>query len=214
MCGRFTLRTPLSVLAERFLFDLEGASAVPRFNIAPTQEILAVRQEQGRRRLVSLHWGLIPPWAKSPKMAYSTINARADTIATKPAFRAAFIKRRCLVLADGYYEWLREGRLKQPYLYEVDGGQPFAFAGLWESWRGESGPSLESCTLITCEANALQAQIHDRMPVILDESDYDTWLDPALDDRETLERLLVPLDAARMTARPVSPEINNPRFAG
>ena len=160
--------------------------------------------------------GLIPPWDKDTKLAYSTINARADTVATKPAFRSAFKKRRCLVIADGYYEWLREGKAKLPYYYEVDGGKPFALAGLWESWRppGSDGDGLESCSLITTEANELQSQIHDRMPVILDEADYDTWLDPTVDDREMLERLLVPFPADRMTARPVSQYVNNARHEG
>jgi len=161
--------------------------------------------------------GLIPSWAKDAKIASSTINARGDTVADKPAFRSAFKKRRCLVLADGYYEWLRTGKVKQPYFYEVDGGKPFALAGLWESWRcpeGSDDPPLESCSLITCDANALQAQIHDRMPVILDAADYDTWLGPEVQDRETLERLLVPFDSERMTTRPVSTFVNDARHEG
>jgi putative SOS response-associated peptidase YedK len=123
MCGRFTLRTPLTVLAEQFQFDLNDAlQLTPRYNIAPTQDVAAVKLVEGKRQLAMLRWGLIPSWAKDTKIASSTINARADTVATKPAFRAAYKKRRCLVLADGYYEWLRVGNAKQPYLYEVDGG--------------------------------------------------------------------------------------------
>lgn len=128
MCGRYTLRTPLNVLAEQFLFDVGQAQAAPRYNIPPTTEVLAVRHP---RELAKFRWGLIPVWAKDAKIAYSTINA----VATKPDFRTAFKKRRCLVLADGYFEWLKKGKGKQRYLYEVDGGRPFAFAGLWEWMR-------------------------------------------------------------------------------
>ena len=133
MCGRFNLRTPMTVLAKQFLFELgplADEAFRPRYNIAPTQSIPVVRLTDGKRQLAMLHWGLIPPWAKDRKIAYSTINARADTVATKPAFRAAFKKRRCLVLADGYYEWERSGKVKLPWLYEIDGGKAFAFAGL------------------------------------------------------------------------------------
>ena len=220
MCGRYTLRTPLTVLARHFQFEL-GESLPdfgPLFNIAPTTDVAAVRSgADGRRELAFLHWGLVPSWAKDAKLAYSTINARADTVATKPAFRAAFKKRRCLVLADGFYEWLRQGKTKLPYLYEVDGGQPFALAGLWESWRGPdggTGPPLESCSLITTEANELCGEIHDRMPVILDSADYDRWLDPQVQDSVELAALLTPFPSERMTARPVSTFVNNVRNQG
>jgi len=157
MCGRYTLRTPLNVLAEQFLFNLGYAEAVPRFNIPPTTEVLAVRQP---RELAKFRCGLIPSWAKDAKIAYSTINARADTVATKPAFRSAFKKRRCLVLADGYFEWKKLGKGKQPYLYR----------------GGRRQAPVESCTIITTDANELAQQVHDRMPVILDADDYDPWL--------------------------------------
>jgi putative SOS response-associated peptidase YedK len=164
-----------------------------------------------------MQWGLIPSWAKDTKIGYKMINARADTIATKPSFRAAFKKRRCLVPADGFYEWLRVGKAKRPYLYEVDGGAPFALAGLWEQWWGpdnKDGPPLESFTLITTEANELASQIHDRMPVILDKGDYEAWLDPANQDSDSVQELLVPFPADRMTARPVNPIVNNARNEG
>ena len=221
MCGRFTLRTPLTQLAKQFQFDLDAAlvDTGPRYNIAPTQDIAAVRVREpgGRRELALLHWGLIPSWAKDTKIAGSTINARSETIAEKPAFRSAFKRRRCLVLMDGFYEWKRVGKTKQPYLYEIDGGKPFALAGLWETWhgaKGSEGPPLESCSLITTEPNKLAAEVHDRMPVILDAVDYAQWLDPAVQDRETLEKLLVPFDAGRMTARPVSTYVSNARNQG
>ncbi len=216
MCGRFTLRTPLGLLVEQFMLQ-HSLPFTPRYNIAPTQNVLAVRSEQGERSPVLLHWGLIPAWAKDTKIGYSTINARADTLATKPAFRTALKKRRCLIPADGYYEWLKEGKIKQPYLYEVDGGQPFAFAGLWEQWWGpnhQSSTPLESCTIITTEANDLARQVHDRMPVILDAVDYDVWLDPANQDAESLRYLFDPFPADRMTVRAVSTYVNNAKHEG
>jgi putative SOS response-associated peptidase YedK len=210
MCGRFTLRTPLSVLARQFAFDLGPMlpGFEPRYNIAPTQDVPAVRLADGNRQFAMLRWGLIPSWAKDAKLAQ--INARGDTVATKPMFRTAYKKRRCLVLADGYYEWERSGKTKLPWLYEVDGGKPFAFAGLWESWRNpaqEDAELLESCTILTTDANELAAQVHDRMPVILDEEDYADWL--------AGEQIpLVPFATDRMTARPVSTFVNNARNQG
>jgi putative SOS response-associated peptidase YedK len=221
MCGRFTLRTPLNVLAKQFQFDLQQTlfDLRPRFNIAPTQSVLAVRQiEQGAgRELANLYWGLVPSWSKDKKGAAACINARADGVATKPTFRSAFKKRRCLVLADGYYEWRKEGKIKQPYFFEVDGGQPFAFAGIWEWWRDAADPAgatLESCSLITGEPNELQATLHDRMPIILDPRNYDTWLNPANDDTTSLQKLLVPFPAERMTVRAVSTLVNSARNEG
>jgi putative SOS response-associated peptidase YedK len=222
MCGRFTLRTALSVLAKQFEFDLDAAMGElhPRYNIPPTTKVLAVRQpEQGaKRELAELRWGLIPVWAKDEKIAYSTINARGDTVAEKPAFRSAFKKRRCLILADGYYEWLREGKTKLPHLYEIDGGKPFAIAGLWEWWPGPKGAELkepiESCSIITTDANKLASKVHDRMPVILDPDDYDLWLDPAIDDRKKLEKLIKPFAGKTMTVRAVSTYVNNVKNQG
>ncbi|HUE72423.1 MAG TPA: SOS response-associated peptidase [Pirellulaceae bacterium] len=211
MCGRYNLRTPMTVLAQRFLFDLGPLATEafpPRYNIAPTQSIPAVRLDAGgKRQLAMLHWGLIPSWAKDKKIAYSTINARSDTVATKPAFRSAYKKRRCLVLADGYYEWQKEGKAKLPWLYEVDGGKPFAFAGLWELWQPDGSEALESCTILTTDANELASQVHDRMPAILDSADYDAWL--------AGEQIpLIPFPADRVTARPVSTFVNNARNEG
>jgi putative SOS response-associated peptidase YedK len=144
-------------------------------------------------------------WAKDSKIAYSTINARGDTVAEEPAFRAAFKKRRCLILADGYYEWLRDGKTKLPHLYEIDGGKPFAMAGLWEWWpgpKGEESEPTESCSIITTDANKPASKVHDRMPVILDSDDYDCWLDPACDDRAKMERLIKPFAGKTMKVRP------------
>jgi putative SOS response-associated peptidase YedK len=150
MCGRFTLRTPLGVLVSQFEAQLAGAIQLGiRYNVAPTQQIPVIRLHEGHRELTTMRWGLIPSWAKDTKVGFSSINARADSVATKPAFRAAYKKRRCLVLADGYYEWKTEGKAKLPQLYEIDGGKPFAFAGLWEQWWGpdkSADEPLESCT--------------------------------------------------------------------
>jgi putative SOS response-associated peptidase YedK len=215
MCGRFTLRTPQGVLIDQFAAQLAGPLQLAmRYNIAPTQSIPVVRLHDGQRELTTMRWGLIPSWAKDTKVGFSGINARADTVATKPAFRAAYKKRRCLVLAGGYYEWVTEGKAKLPQLYEIDGGKPFAFAGLWEQWWGADKASddpLESCTIITTDANELARKVHDRMPVILDPPDYDAWLDPANQD---VAYMLDQIPADRMTVRPVSTFVNNARHGG
>jgi putative SOS response-associated peptidase YedK len=220
MCGRFTLRTPLTVLAQQFLFDLGTLPAdvvvTPRYNIAPTQTVAAVRQQTagGKRELALLHWGLIPSWSKDARIASSLINARCETLAEKPAFRTAFSRRRCLVLADGFYEWKKEGKQKLPQYFQLKDERPFAFAGLWERWRGPEGGSglpLESCTIVTTGANELCQPLHDRMPVILEPVDYDLWLDPALSDSQQLLPLLAPFPASEMQVRPVNPRVNNVR---
>jgi putative SOS response-associated peptidase YedK len=217
MCGRYTLRTPLTVLAQQFLFDLgdlpQDEWTTSRDNICPTQDVAVVRQPVagGRRELAMLHWGLIPSWAKDKKMASSMINARSETVAEKPAFRTALARCRCLILADGFYEWKKEGKKRLPFLFQTKDELPFAFAGLWERWRGsgasgkspdESQPPLESCTIITTEANDLCRPVHERMPVILDPADYDLWLDPAVTDAQRLLPLLTayPTDQMSMVA--------------
>src|SRR5947207_1224429 len=185
MCGRFTLRTPLTVLAQQFLFELGDLPAEtqvsPRYNIAPTQIVVAVCAGTSKRELALFRWRLIPSWAKDAKITSSLINARSETLAEKPAFRTAFSRRRCLILADGFYEWKKEGKQKLPYYFQLAEGQPFAFAGLWDRWRGPDGSSeeaVESCTIVTTTANELCGEIHERMPVILRPSDYDLWLNP------------------------------------
>jgi putative SOS response-associated peptidase YedK len=184
----------------------------PRYNIAPTQPVAAVRSDpkEGHRELVMLHWGLIPFWAEDPKVGYSTINARAETVATKPTFRQAFAKRRCLVVADGFYEWKKTDGRKQPYFIHMRDDQPFAFAGLWERWKRDD-PEIESCSIIVTEANDVLKPIHDRMPVILTEADYETWLDPKVEDKTNLEGLLGSFPPSGMEAYPISTLVNNPR---
>ncbi|MGH8651638.1 MAG: SOS response-associated peptidase [Gammaproteobacteria bacterium] len=177
MCGRFARFSPVHKFGTLFGVQ-DDFSLIPRYNVAPTQAALAARTTpQGRRELVTLHWGLIPLWAKEPKTGYSTINARAETVATKPSFRHALRQRRCLIAADGFYEWKRLDGRKQPYYIRLKDRQPFAFAGLWEHWEG-GGEIIDSCAIIVTQANELIGAIHDRMPVILDPADYELWLDP------------------------------------
>ncbi len=214
MCGRYTLRTEPSQIAK--LFDLdeddEYPDLAPRYNIAPTQDVAAVRlnSEKDRRELVLLRWGLIPFWAKEAKIGNRMINARAETVAEKPSFRSAFAKRRCLVVADGFYEWQKTGGKKQPYFIHRQDDEPFAFAGLWESWKhGEE--EIQSCTIITTTANAVMEPLHDRMPVILAAEGFPVWLDPEFKDRESLKGLLRPCDPDLLEAYPVGTQVNNPR---
>lgn len=208
MCGRYTLKTPVSVLAERFDIEEPPSSITPSYNIAPTQQIATVLAENGKRKLEMLHWGLIPSWAKDPEVGNRMINARAETVAEKPSYRKAFQERRCLILADGFYEWQKTDNGKQPFYIRMEDESPFAFAGLWESWR--NGREIRSCTIITTDPNELAAPIHNRMPVILHSEDYEMWLDSDFDEREPLTSLLKPFPADAMEAYPVSRRVNKP----
>jgi putative SOS response-associated peptidase YedK len=208
MCGRYTLKTPVSVLAERFEIEDSPSSITPSYNIAPTQQVATVLAENGKRKLEMLHWGLIPSWAKDPEVGNRMINARAETVAEKPSYRKAFQERRCLILADGFYEWQKTDNGKQPFYIRMQDESPFAFAGLWESWR--NGREIRSCTIITTAPNELAAPIHNRMPVILDPEDYEMWLDPDFDERDPLTSLLKPYPADVMEAYPVSRRVNKP----
>lgn len=215
MCGRFTLRTPLKDVVE--LFELAHYSQPQpgewaRFNIAPSQPIAAVRlDEQSQRRLDWLRWGLVPAWADDPAIGNQMINARGETVATKPAFREAFRQRRCLIPADGFYEWKKEGGAKRPYYIHLEEQRPFAFAGLWERWRRGSN-EIESCTIITTEANDLLRPLHNRMPVILDPAEFATWLDPRLSRPEELSELLRPYPDQYLKLHPVRTLVNSPNF--
>lgn len=211
MCGRFTLTVSSEVLAEQF--SLEAVPPLePRFNIAPTQAVAVVWLRPGRmaRELAILQWGLIPSWADDPAIGSRLINARAETVAEKPAFRSAFKHRRCLMLADGFYEWQGKGKQRQPYYFRMQDGRPFAFAGLWERWMGADGSDIETCALITTEANSLVRRTHERMPVILQPRDYDLWLDPKLQEPARLQAALRPYPPEAMEARPVSTRVNSP----
>ena len=210
MCGRFTLSQPAEAIASSFQLN-EVPTLEPRYNIAPTQRVPTVLQKTGGdRQFQMLRWGLIPSWAKDLAMGAKLINARGETVAEKPSFRSAFRHRRCLIIADGFYEWQRLEGKKQPFYFRLHNGQPFAFAGLWEHWQDPEGEAIESCTIVTTEANKLLQPIHDRMPVILDPKDYDLWLDPTFQNPEQLKQLLQPLSSEAMTSYPVSTKVNNP----
>ena len=213
MCGRFIQYTAGDRLADHFHLPA-APELTPRYNIAPSQPVGAIRIASGAsREWVVLRWGLIPAWAPEPRTAYSTINARAETVADKPTYRQAFRQRRCLIPADGFYEWRKLGNRKQPYCIAPADGRPFAFAGLWERWERD-GQVLESCTILVTQANALIASIHDRMPVILDPADEARWLDPAVTDPAALRPLLVPCPPERLRLWPVSPAVNATRHEG
>ena len=211
MCGRFTLTTTVERLAGQFELAKEPPETTPSYNIAPTQEIAAVAADsEGERQMRLLHWGLIPRWSRDPEIGNRMINARAESVAEKPTFKAAFRRRRCLIPADGFYEWRRDGGSgpKQPYHIRLSGGAPYAFAGLWESWERD-GQKIRSCTIITTEANELVADIHHRMPVILPPEDYSAWLDAESGEDELLS-LLAPYPSGQMEAYPVSTHVNRP----
>lgn len=211
MCGRFTLRTPTKDIVKAFgLTDAPDLKS--RYNIAPTQQIAAIKldPETGTCELSMFRWGLIPSWADDPSIGNRMINARAETVAIKPAFRNAFKKGRCLILADGFYEWKKTGKNKQPFFVRLKDDEPFAFAGLSEHWhRGDQ--SIDSCAIITTEPNELMEGIHDRMPVILSPDDYELWLEPDFHGQGKLLEMLKPYDAQDMEAYPISTVVNNPR---
>ena len=225
MCGRYVSATPPGEVAKYFGALAPSPEHVlsPNHNVAPTQTVYAVREREGVRSLDTLHWGLVPFWAKDPKIGNRMINARAETVADKNAFRVPLARRRCIIPADGFYEWQRlEGsKRKQPMFISRPDGEPFAFAGLWEKWRDadnldDDGEPLElhSCTIITCEANDAMAEIHDRMPVVLPPGAWDFWLDPANNDSEAVSGLLVPAPSGLIRMHPVSTEVNNARNNG
>jgi putative SOS response-associated peptidase YedK len=209
MCGRYTLSTPVGMLAEEFGLGGNLPELPASYNVAPTQEVPAILGSDGGRRLELLRWGLVPAWADDPQIGARMINARSETAAEKPSFRRAFRGRRCLIPADGFYEWQKAPGGKQPYHIHMKDRRPFAFAGLWESW-GKGDDEIRSCAILTTRANALVGEIHDRMPVILDHDAYDVWLDPA-SERDELAGLLAPFPEEEMEAYPVSRLVNSPR---
>jgi len=211
VCGRYRLSRQKQFVEEYFDCVSDEPDWNPRFNIAPTQPIPVIRQNPTKptRELLLVRWGLIPSWAKDPSVAAKMINARSETADTKPAFRDALKSRRCLIPADGFYEWMRTGSAKQPYCFEVNDGQLFAFAGIWDRWRDPSGNAVETCSILTTTPNAVTAAVHDRMPVILDPDAYDLWLDPGMKDVAAASDLLKPYDARLMRCYPVSSRINH-----
>jgi len=210
MCGRYTLTHETASLSRRFSCEAGGLTLNRRYNMAPGQEGAVVVDQEGRR-LRLMRWGLIPPWAKEAASGYKMINARAETVAAKPSFKGPLARRRCLVLADGFYEWQRQAgqKAKTPFRFVLAGKEPFALAGLWERWAGPEGREILSYTIITTPANELIQSVHDRMPVILDPDDERPWLDPALTDPTLLTKLLKPFPAAKMAGYPVSPAVNS-----
>ena len=216
MCGRYTLTINIQNVAEKFGVDTTSESFqalqnAPRYNIAPTQNIVTVLRN-GSTHLAELRWGLIPSWAKDASIGSRMINARAETLAEKPSFRGLLRSKRCLIVADGFYEWKQEHGQKTPMYFSLKDHEPFAFAGLWDSWNSPDGEQVRSCTIITTEANTVVAPVHDRMPVILLPEAYDAWLDTGIKDDEMLAHWLKPYPADVMAARPVSRLVNNPKY--
>jgi putative SOS response-associated peptidase YedK len=211
MCGRYKLSRRKQVVEEYFDAVSDEPDWAPRYNIAPTQPIAVIRQnpKEPIRELSLMRWGLIPSWAKDSSGAAKMINARSETASTKPAFRDALKFRRCLIPADGFYEWKRDGKTKQPYCFEVNDGSLFAFAGLWERWKNPSGEWIKTCSILTTTPNAVTAPVHDRMPVILDPDGYDLWLDPGMTNVDAASDLLKLFDARLMHGFPVSTRINS-----
>jgi len=211
MCGRYRLSRRKQIIEEHFGSVSGDEDWSPRYNIAPTQPIPVIRQnpKEPVRELSLMRWGLIPSWAKDSSVAAKMINARSETAATKPAFRDALKSRRGLILADGFYEWMRTGRAKQPYCFEVNDGALFAFAGIWDRWKRPDNTWIKTCSILTTTPNAVTATVHDRMPVILEPESYDLWLDPGMTDVQVVSELLKPYDAKSMRSYPVSSRVNH-----
>jgi putative SOS response-associated peptidase YedK len=210
MCGRYRLSRRKENIEEHF--DSSGEDDwIPRYNIAPTQPVPIIRQnpKEPRRELSLVRWGLIPAWAKDSSGAARMINTRSETAAATPAFRDAMTNRRCLIPADGFYEWQRTAKAKQPYCFEINGGELFAFAGLWDRWKHPSGQWVKSCSILTTTPNAVTSAVHDRMPVILNHADYDLWLDPGMTNAEAVSEMLKPYDPRTMRCYPVSTRVNH-----
>ena len=209
MCGRYRLSRRKQLIAEYFETESE-VDWEPRYNVAPSQDVGIIRQDRSmpKRRFSRARWGLIPSWANDAKIGLSMINARAETVTNKPAFRDAFTSRRCLIPADGFYEWQRRGGKKQPFYFGMHDDSLIAFAGLWDRWTDPTGTIIESCSILTTTANTMLANLHHRMPVILSKNTYDLWLDPGFKNVKELEYLLVPFDSALMRCFPVSTRVN------
>ena len=213
MCGRIVMELTPELLATVFGIP-KVPLLVPSYNIAPTQLVLVVRQVSDHRTLDSMKWGLVPSWAKDPAIGSRMINARSETVAEKPSFRSAIKHRRCLIPSSGFYEWLREGTSKTPYYLHLKDGSPMVYAGLWESWKSPEGEVVESCSILTTEANSLIAAIHDRMPVILHPSEYPFWLNRDMVDPQKLIRLYQPYPADLIEMHQVSQMVNSARNQG
>lgn len=211
MCGRFTLTQSAEAIAAAFDLD-EMPAFVPGYNIAPSQPVPVIRADASQHRHFDyLYWGLIPSWAKDPAIGSRLINARSETVTEKPSFRTAFKRRRCLIAADGFYEWQRSEGKRQPFYFHLNDRRVFGFAGLWEHWQSPSGDELQTCTILTTAANQEMQPIHDRMPVILHPEDYALWLNPGVQSGDRLFSLLRPYDEGELDYYPVSTQVNSPR---
>ena len=210
MCGRYRLSRRKQIIEEYFGSAPWDDDWNPRYNIAPTQQVPVIRQhpKEPVRQISTMRWGLVPHWAKDPSGAANTINARSENAAMKPAFRDPMRFRRCLIPADGFYEWKRTANSRQPYCFEVSDGELFAFAGLWDGWKNGDGEWIKTCTILTTTPNALTSTVHDRMPVILSRDSYDIWLDPGMTDVQVISELLKPYDHNAMRSYPVSTRVN------
>ena len=211
MCGRFELHSALEIIAQVFALGRTMMPLSPRYNIAPGQDVPIIVLEGRERELVPSRWGFLPPWAMDEKDGYKMINARAETIAEKPSFRQAFCRHRCLVVADGFYEWKKEGAKKTPVYVRLRSGKPFGFAGLYSDWRDPDGKSVRTSTIITTDANVLLAPVHDRMPVIVPPEKYGLWLDPEVHENDRLLPLLAPFPDDQLELYEVTPEVNSPK---
>jgi len=212
MCGRFVRKSGGEEISREFDIELSDISFLlePSYNIAPGNDIVTV-VKKGRLSAEIFRWGLIPPWARNEKSGYKMINARAETLSVKPSFKKPFQRKRCIVIADGFYEWSGRGRQKIPYYFHLKDPAPMGLAGLFESWRGPDGRTLDSCTIITTAANSLMQPVHDRMPVIIAREDYDLWLDNDVFDEKALGVLFRPYPPETMECHQVAPLVNSPR---
>lgn len=214
MCGRFVLQSAVEIISQIFRIGRVDVALTPRYNIAPGQEIAIVVEEGGTRSLRSCRWGLVPNWAKDLSEGHKMINARAETVAEKPSFRPSFLRHRCLIVADGFYEWKTAGGKKTPVYVRMKSGKPMAFAGLYNQWQGPDGKQVCTSTIITTEANSLLQPVHDRMPVITSPDKYELWLSPGMQDQNRLLPVLSPCPAGLLEMYPVSTRVNSPANEG
>ncbi|AOV07208.1 hypothetical protein BI350_06410 [Sporosarcina ureilytica] len=211
MCGRFSMTSPIEQIQLAFeLSNLSELNLTPRYNVAPSQQVFSIISDGENKRGGFLKWGLVPSWSKDSKIGYKMINARSETVDTKPSFKNLLKRRRCLIVADGFYEWKNEDGKKQPFRIKMKDDRVFAFAGLWDRWQS-NGETIQSCTIITTEANDVVSDIHDRMPVILPKEKQEIWLNPAVQEPKHLKQLLQPYTSDEMTAYQVSTLVNSPK---
>jgi len=210
MCGRFEIHSTLEIIAKVFGIGSITFDYQPSYNIAPSQDILLVVND-GERRLIKSRWGFVPSWSKELTDGYKMINARAESVAEKPSFREAFQRQRCLVVADGFYEWKKEGAKKRPFYIRLKSGNPLAFVGLYNVWKSPEGEQICTSTIITTDANEIVRPLHDRMPVIAPPDAYDVWLDPDVHDKALLQNILKPYPSAELDVYEVSPKVNSPK---